>query len=187
MLPPRKFRRAKTPQVEKTQQLIVFSISQDWFALPIQATEKVIPMQESCGDPHDIGVSLTIYQGKELLVLDVIRHVFGVSAHPLHGSLPALANSEDLGKSTTETRSRYLLIVRTLHHTLLGFPINLPPIVRRVPLSAFTPLPADYATRVNIQCVNSLVVESGFPPLFLLDTEQLVQSRPQLLQAFTDV
>ncbi len=73
---PLRTRRLAARKAEVTQQLIVFRLQQEWFALPINAVQKVLPMPNVYGDPQATGVSLTIYQDKELLVVDVGRRIF---------------------------------------------------------------------------------------------------------------
>jgi purine-binding chemotaxis protein CheW len=48
-------RRSTTRKVEATQQLIVFRLSQERFALPIRAVQKVIPMGNIYGAPGEQG------------------------------------------------------------------------------------------------------------------------------------
>ncbi|MEO0455383.1 MAG: hypothetical protein AAF152_02205, partial [Cyanobacteria bacterium P01_A01_bin.114] len=122
-----------------------------------------------------VGASVTVHHGQEMTVLDVGRHVFGGSSN--HSEHRLLSPSE-----TTDQSSGYLIIAKTLHHTLVGLPVKSQPTVRRVPLSAFSPLPSDYIDRVNIQCVSALIVEPDQQPLFLLNTELLSQLRPHLQQ-----
>ncbi|MEO1401545.1 MAG: chemotaxis protein CheW [Cyanobacteria bacterium J06635_1] len=164
---PRRLRHAKTRQSNK-QQLIVFQIGQDSFALPIQAVARVVSMGDTYGDPHGVGVSLTVHQGREMAVLDVGHHVFG---EPSHLSRRPLTSSTD----KISNASGYLIVAKTLHNTLIGLPVQAQPTVRQVPLSAFNPLPLDYGARVNIQCVSSLVIEPDHQTMFLLNTEQLSQ------------
>ncbi|MEO1401546.1 MAG: chemotaxis protein CheW [Cyanobacteria bacterium J06635_1] len=170
---PRRLRRSRAHQFKKTQQLIVFQICQDWFALPIQAVARVVSLGDTYGDPHEIGASVTVHQGQEMTVLDVSRHVFGEPSHQPRYQLPPSTDEAD-------TLSGYLIVAKTLHNTLVGLPVKAQPTVRRVPLSAFNPLPLDYVAKVNIQCVSSLVIEPDQQPLFLLNTELLSQIRPQL-------
>ncbi|MEM8805236.1 MAG: chemotaxis protein CheW [Cyanobacteria bacterium P01_G01_bin.38] len=174
IISPSRLRRSKAhQQLRKTQQLIVFQICQDCFALPIQAVARVVSIGDTYGDPHEIGASVTVHQGQEMTVLDVGRHVFGEPSHQPQHPLPPSADEAD-------TLSGYLIVAKTLHDTLVGLPVKAQPTVRRVPLSAFNPLPLDYVAKVNIQCVSSLVIEPDQQPLFLLNTELLSQIRPQL-------
>ncbi|MEM8805235.1 MAG: chemotaxis protein CheW [Cyanobacteria bacterium P01_G01_bin.38] len=173
IISPRRLRHAKTRQSKKKQQLIVFQIGQDYFALPIQAVVRVVSMGDTYGDPYKVGASVTVHQGQEMTVLDVGRHVFGELSQLPRRPLAAHADEEN-------TASGYLIIAKTLHNTLVGLPVQAQPTVRQVPLSAFTPLPLDDVVKAKIKCVSSLVIEPDHQPMFLLNTEQLSQLRPHM-------
>lgn len=185
MISPRRLRHARTRQSEKKQQLIVFQIGQDYFALPIQAVVRVVSMGNTYGDPYKVGASVTVHQGQEMAVLDVGRHVFGELSQPPRRPLASSAEGAN-------PLSSYLIIAKTLHNTLVGLPVQAQPTVRQVPLSSFNPLPLDNVAKVNIQCVSSLVIEPDHQPMFLLNTEQLSQLRPHMqpmqqpVQAFAE-
>lgn len=168
-----KSRRLRAPKGEKTQQVIVFQIQQEWFALPIFAVKKVVPKSETHGDYQNSGTGLTVYEGRELLVIDISHQVFGNIDHPATGAPTADLES----KSTHE----YLLIIRSRQGDLVGLPVKSSPTVRRFPESEIVPLPANYAARVNVQCVSGLIVQSDNQPiLFLLNPDQLLKSQPLL-------
>lgn len=157
IISPKRFQRSRFHQAEKKRQLIIFQAASEGFALPIQAVVKVIPYSETYGDPSHIGTSLTTYQNKELLVLDIGPHVF----------------KERL---TEASDASFIIIVRTTNNTQIAFPVVNAPSVRRVPLSAFTPLPADYAEQMNSRCISSLVIEPEQKPLLLLNPDWIVRS-----------
>ncbi|HEY9749895.1 MAG TPA: chemotaxis protein CheW [Allocoleopsis sp.] len=175
-----KSRRFGAKQTEATQQILTFRLDQEWFALPIQAVQKVVSLGQVYGDPQRSGVSLTLYQNRELVVVDVGHRIFGRTPSQ-ETSAPASTGhsfSQDLGLT------RYLLVLQTRSGELVGLPIDSQPALRRVPMSAFGPLPAAYATEGNIRCVSSLMLQTAEElPLFLLDPEVLLQ--PQLLKAST--
>ncbi|NEO34048.1 MAG: chemotaxis protein CheW [Symploca sp. SIO3C6] len=73
---------------------------------------------------------------------------------------------------------RYILIVQNSQGKLAGLPLNSPPFLLRVPVSAFAPLTSDYISEGNIRCVSALVrQENEQPPLFLLNPDQLIPSQ----------
>ncbi|MEM7062635.1 MAG: chemotaxis protein CheW [Cyanobacteria bacterium P01_B01_bin.77] len=184
ILSTRKSRRLRPHQSEPPQQIIVFQIQQEWFALPIFAVKKVVPIRDTHGDYHSSGAGLTIYEGRELLVLDISRQVFGDT--PPQGSLALAAASANFEQqSTGQSHNGYLLIIRDQQGELVGLPIALAPTVRRVAQSDIVPLPANYAARVNIKCVNGLIIQPDNQSiLFLLNPDQLLQSQPLLPPAF---
>lgn len=146
-------------KAESTQQLLTFQLEQEWFALSIRAVQRVVPLGKVYGDPHRKGVSLTLYQDQELLVIDAGQRIFGVPSR-------ALVEAETLS---------YLVIVQNSQGAIAGLPIVGQPALRRVPFSAFGPLPDAYVATGNIHCVSSRMIQTGEEPLlFLLDPERLV-------------
>jgi chemotaxis signal transduction protein len=156
----RRSRRLASQKQEKTQQLIAFILGQEWFALPINTVQKVVKLGKVYGDPQGTGVSLTNYQGQELLVVDVAHRIFGMTTIPLH---------QDTNKD------RFLLIIENQKNEKVGLPIDAPPSIRRVSESAFIPLPDIYLTQGNIHCISSTMIQAkNHDPLFLLDINQLI-------------
>ena len=172
-------RRSHRRIAETTQQLIVFRLRNEGFALPIRAVQKVIPMGNVYGAPGGTGVSLTLYQDQELLVIDPEHRIF-------RGALPQDSQASELRQERVEslsgtTEQRYLLILQSSQGKVVGVPIKEPPSLHRVPSSAFAPLTSDYISYGNIRCASALVkLNSDEPPLFLLNPDQLVQP-PQVL------
>ena len=172
-------RRSTTRKVEATQQLIVFRLSQERFALPIRAVQKVIPMGNIYGDPGGTGVSLTLYQDQELIVIDPEHRIFRRA--PSEYSSPDASDTKAPLPLYDTTVQRYLLIVQSAQGKLVGLPIEDPPSLQRVPESAFTPLTSTYISEGNIRCVSALIIQKNDePPLFLLNPEQLVQPQQAL-------
>lgn len=161
---PLRSRRFAARQTKANIQLIGFRLRQEWFALPIDAVKKVVPLGNVYGDPQGTGISLTNYQGRELLVVDVGRRIFGDRDNSLAQS-----------PTSNPPEQRFLLIVRGDRDTMVGLPIDSPPSICRVPETAFTPLPEIYLDRGNIHCIASTTIQMpDRPPMFLLDAERLV-------------
>ncbi|MBR8826644.1 MAG: chemotaxis protein CheW [Gomphosphaeria aponina SAG 52.96 = DSM 107014] len=157
---PLRSRRLASRQTEATKQLIAFRLRQEWFALPIEVVEKVVPLGNVYGDPKQKGVGLTLYQGKEILVVDVGKRIFKESSSQI--------------KLAQEIETRFLVLVRINDAELVGLPIDSSPSIRRVPESSLTDLPAGYVKTGNIQCVSSVIIEvDNEEPLFLLNHQQL--------------
>lgn len=162
---PRSRRLAGTHK-QATRQLISFQLRQEWCALPIDSVEKVVLMGTVYGDPNRTGVSVTAYEGRELVVVDVSYRIFGDS-HTAHDS-----NS---GESQTV---RFLLIVRDSAGNRVGLPIDSAPAVQRVPVDSVAPLSAAYQSEGSLRCVSSLAVQSeGSAPIFLLDTVKICNTQ----------
>lgn len=180
---PFKARRLRTHKGKTTQQVIVFEIQREWFALPISAVKKVVSKSDTQGNYHNTGAGLTVYEGKELLVLDINHQVFGNSSNQTYLSNfvaedPALQPATAIDQKQTRG---YLLIIRSRQEELVGLPIASSPTVRRFAQSDIVPLPANYAVRVNIQCVSGLIVQSDSQPiLYLLNPDRLLQTQPLL-------
>lgn len=159
--------RSRARHAEATRQVIAFRLRQEWFALPIETVQKVVPLGKIYGDPQQTGISLTIYQGQELLVVDVGRRIFSETPHSAH----------TLGLNASQHPAQsYLLVVQIPSGSLIGLPIDSQPALQRVPKSAFTPLPVYYLSAANLRCVTALMIQTpDQPPLFLLDPERLGQ------------
>ena len=175
ILSPLKSRRLRPHKRDTTQQMIVFQIQHEWFALPIFAVKKVVPKSDTHGGYLNSGAGLTVYDGKELLVLDIGHQVFGNISNPPSSSTAAPVSSDD------DLSQGYLLIIQSRQGELVGLPVKSSPTVRRFSQSAIVPLPSNYAARVNIQCVSGLIVQDENQPiLFLLNSDQLLHSQPLL-------
>jgi purine-binding chemotaxis protein CheW len=183
-------RRKSRRIAEATQQLIVFRLQDEGFALPIKAVQKVIPMGKIYGATGGAGVSLTLYQDQELIIIDVERRIFRgrlskdsfkSTLHHQAPEAPKDAPVEPLARPLTKEVQRYLLIVQSCSGQLVGLPLVEPPSLQRVPESAFAPLSASYISEGNLRCVSVLIKRNNDePPLFLLNPDQLVQNDPTL-------
>jgi chemotaxis signal transduction protein len=147
-------------RAEPLQKLIVFRIRQEWFAVPIQFAQKVIPLGLVYGAPQG-GISLTRYQDQEIPVIDAEQRIFGQG-----------------GDSSAPAEQRHLMIVDDRQGSLIGIPLDSPPTLRRVTKTAFSPIPTVYLAEGWIRCVNALVtVSENEPPFFLLNLDQLLSTR----------
>jgi chemotaxis signal transduction protein len=186
---PLRSRRLAAQQTEATKRLITFKLGEGDFALPLDRVQKVTTLDRVYGDPDRTGVSLTTYQGRELVVIDVGYRIFGKAQQVL---LP----SQQTRTSTRTTQLdgdpiRYLLILQSdlvetgtgLVNGLVGLPIDSPPSIQSIKLSAFQPLPDIYRKHSNIHCVSAMSVaapaSSGsqgleLPSIFLLDATSIV-------------
>jgi chemotaxis signal transduction protein len=170
-------RRIANRRAEPLQKLIAFQIQQQWFALPIQLAQKVIPLGLVYGAPMG-GLSLTRYQNLEIPVIDAAVRVFGVADVKPLASQKDEASPRSNHPSPPEDAAdqRHLLIVLDAQAQPMGIPLDAPPSLRRAPRSAFAPVPAAYLATGNIRCVNALIhLAEDEPPLFLLDLGQLLE------------
>jgi chemotaxis signal transduction protein len=162
---PLRSRRLNPQKTEVTQRLITFQLRQETFALPLDRIHKVTTFDRVYGDPKHSGVGLTIYQGQELVVIDVGQQIFG--DEPIDYANPANLTN---GSNSNTQAVKYLLIVNTADRGQIGLPIDSPPILQSIPFSAFRELPKMYTDRGNINCVSLFSIETANrPPIFLLD------------------
>ncbi|MGK7913321.1 MAG: chemotaxis protein CheW [Synechococcus sp.] len=161
---PRRRRLASTYK-QATRQLISFQLRQEWCALPIDSVEKVVLMGTVYGDPNQTGVSVTPYEGRELVVVDVGYRIFG--------------DAQAVPSNRLESQTvRFLLIVRDNSGNRVGLPIDSAPAVQRVPVDSVAPLSTAYQSEGSLQCVSSLAVQSeDSAPIFLLDTEKICNTQ----------
>lgn len=174
-------RRSTTLQTEHTEQIITFPLRQEWFALPILAVQKVIVLKEVYGDPHKKGISITAYEDREIIVIDVAKFIFQdlpeykIVTTDVDNNQDNL-NSESLFGNTE--KQRYLIIINLTQtsQNLLGLPIDSQPVMRRVARSAFKKLPDAYLKQGNIQCLSNKIIELiDHPPIFLFEPQSLAQ------------
>ncbi|MFG6094240.1 chemotaxis protein CheW [Leptothoe sp. ISB3NOV94-8A] len=180
---PLKSRRLRSHKGETTQQVIVFQIQCEWFALPIFTVKKVIPKSDTQGNYPNSGAGLTVYEGKELLILDIAQQIFG--HRPNSTSFPAADSTTEPPEATEPSQQKpeegYLLIIRNRHGDIIGLPVTSSPTVRRFAESEIVPLPANYAVKVNMQCISGLIIQADNQPiLFLLNPDQLLHTQPLL-------
>ena len=170
-------RRMSNKKARAVQQMIGFRLDREWFALPILAIHRVVPLGKIYGDPQNTGISLTTYEERELLVIDVAQQIFNDTKSIEHDEEKAdfdLENMFDL------EQQRYLLILEN-ENNLFGLPIDSPPTMYRVESNAFKPLPEAYLKQGNIKCVSSQIIElPDLPPLFILDCQKLIATTKHL-------
>jgi chemotaxis signal transduction protein len=174
---PLRSRRLAAQQTEATQRSIVFKLWDETFAIPFDRVHKVTTLdvsgeklgQRLYGDPNGTGFSLTTYQGHELVVIDVGSQIFGKSQQAL---LPT--SSRETVSTLKSDLVRYLLILQLDGEELIGLPIDSPPSIQSIQLSAFQPLPDIYRNHCNIHCVSAMSIDKpDRPSIFLLDVDAL--------------
>ena len=169
-------RRVIRRKVDRTQKLIVFRLRQQWFAIPIEFAYKLIQQAQIYGQFDETGIGFTLYQGRELQVIDIERRIFSFPQLLLPDRINgSLINSAQI--KTTDAFKPYLLILQNAQNELIGISIKTQLTLRRVIRSAFVPVPATYQTEGNIPYISAFVIiDSTEPPLFLLNLNQLMRS-----------
>ena len=178
---PLRSQRIRSRKVEVTHQIIVFRLQQEWFALPVQAVQKVIPLGNVYGAGLDAAIGLTLYHDREISVLNIQQRIFRTVSQPLLPVSLDEAPRPETSQADPSPAGRFLLIVETLTEVAIGFPLDAQPLLRRVPESAFVPLSDTYLTGGQLRCVKCLIVPaSDQSPIFLLHLDQLLQAQPAL-------
>ncbi len=177
---PLRSRRLAAQQVEATQRLLTFELRAQTFAIQLDRIHKVTTInnlggrvgQRLYGDPNQTGVSLTTYQGHELVVIDIGHRIFGSTIDLLP------IQSQTSNTATPDPSVKYLLIVQPEPDRLVGIPIESPPSIHSIQISAFNPLPAIYQQHSQIHCVSAMSIDlPDRPSIFLLDVVAL--ARPE--------
>lgn len=165
--------------------------------MPIQFAERVIPLGQVYGANPVSGTGLTLYQGRELLVLDIDRLVFSspasalpqlpaaasasASANARLSDLPevvaAIAPSNHPANHPAPSQNNHcLLILQNDRHQCFGLALSSQPALLRVAATCFMPVPPEYLATGAIRCISALVVpHPDEPPLFLLNLNSLLQ------------
>lgn len=167
-------RKINTNKTQNKEQMIGFKLYEEWFVLPILAIHKVISLGKICGDPNDTGISITTYEGRQVVVVDVAKQIFNSDSHTVKKRTKTL--EEDIFGLEQQ---RYLLILKTENEEseFVGLPIDSQPTMYRIETSAFKSLPEAYLKKGNIHCVTSKIIElPDTPPLFVLDSQKLMSS-----------
>ncbi|MBC7971139.1 MAG: chemotaxis protein CheW [Verrucomicrobia bacterium] len=178
--------RLRSRKAEFTHQIIVFRLRQEWFALPIQAAQKVIPLGKVYGAGAGSAIGLTLYQDREIPLLDIQQRIFGTATQALLTGNPS-PPKQNASHVDPFSLGRFLLLVQTITGATIGFPLDAQPMLRRVPESAFTPLSATYLAEGQLRCIKCLIIPAPEqPPIFLLNLDQLLQAQSALPHAAGD-
>jgi chemotaxis signal transduction protein len=162
-------RRFATQNKASEEQTIAFRLHSEWFAVPILAIQKVVPLGKIYGDPQQTGISLTSYNEQELLVIDIDLCIFKRSR-------------SDLTNQNNNESQRYLIVIETEDENIIGLPTDDTPVILRIDRASLKSLPEAYLKQGNIQCVCSQVIDTqDFPLVFLLDIKQLTQAQFSLI------
>lgn len=162
-------------------QLITFPVRHEWFALPIAIAQKVVSLTA-------VGPSsgLILIDDQQVPTLDLERHIYRDVPLP---ALPAAASREGLPPMPPDAPSdfcpelvdpRHVLIIRqppTLEP--VGLIVSQAPVLRRVPQSAFSPVPPTFLSLSQLRCINAVISIKGHEaPFFMLDLAQVLPSTP---------
>lgn len=156
--------------------MITFPVRQNWFALPIQLAQKVVPLAH----PKDRqGLGLMQIEGQQVPLLDLTPYIYRDSPQ---AALPGSAQEGGGLSLPPQVDDQHVLILR-LPQTdgVLGLVISQTPVLRRVPQTAFGPIPAAFLSLSQMRCINAVIsLSEREAPIFLLDLAQIVPPFPPL-------
>lgn len=181
MAPPHSLRMFRSKSIAVTQQVIIFSLQQEQFALPLALVVKVMAVDHLYAQVGGSETALAFAQNQDIPVIAIHQRIFGSSKGRLgnlsgvEGDRPALASSSE------QIVARFLLLVYDMYGELIGLPLDSPPALRRVPESAFKPISTTYQNTGSIRCLAGLIVlQPDSRPIFLLNLAQLLQPQHAL-------
>jgi chemotaxis signal transduction protein len=166
-LTPLRARRFANRITEPTQQYVTFRLRQYWFALPVEALQRV--SSADAGNRDETGTGMADPEPDDLTVINVGQRIFAaesaaVSSRPL-GSLPA-----------RETEATCFIVIQTSTGDRLGLPIDSQPKLLRIPQSRLSPFPLEHPAYGQLQSVCAIMTESDLAePIFLLNADRLCQ------------
>ncbi|MGF1537501.1 MAG: chemotaxis protein CheW [Elainellaceae cyanobacterium] len=167
-------RRSRRLKAEANQQLISFAVRGQQFAVPVGLVTKVTTVDQIYGGLEDDKPGLALYLDRQIPVINLGRRLF-LTALPL---LPEVTSS-----ASQAPVLRYLLVVQSLTHELVGLLVETQPALIRVPTSAFAPVPTTYIESGNIRYIGAVINLKASPPIFLINIGELLQpQRPLLAQ-----
>jgi chemotaxis signal transduction protein len=184
-----------TPKVP-VHQMITFLVRQDWFALPIQVAQKVVPLAAVRSSTGSQGQGLILVDQQRLPTIDLEQHIYRDLPLPslISPTAPAGAAADgglqgNAGPAPLATNvvafpqpseipgdPRHVLIVRLPQMSeSLGLVVSQTPLLQRVPETAFSPISATFLTLSQLRCVNAVISLAGQEaPIFLLDLTQVL-------------
>jgi hypothetical protein len=167
-------RRAVPRPARATRQFIVFQLRQEWFGLPVEAAQKLIPTNSVYLGSQDNGDRFTPYQNHEIPVLVLEQCLFG--DQPVRHLLPAAGESHQPRRTVT-AQQPCLLIVQASDGQLAALSIPVQPALRRILQTDLAPS-SDYGLAAYYHHWVSLIAtsEDNQTTIYILDPDRLVQS-----------
>lgn len=175
-----------TPKVP-VHQMITFLVRQDWFALPIQVAQKVVPLAAVRSSTGSQGQGLILVDQQRLPTIDLEQHIYRdlplppligpTAAAAAAGPTPLAANVVAFPQpSEIPDDPRHVLIVRLPQMSeSLGLVVSQTPMLQRVPETAFSPVSTTFLALSQLRCVNAVISLAGQEaPIFLLDMTQVL-------------
>jgi hypothetical protein len=174
-------RRLANRQIELKQQFVIFWIRQAWFAIPIAAMYRVIPLEAD--------IPLITQAGIEVPIFDIGEVIFS-NQQPILDNMPKSKNLQFGGVEVLAQRSLILVQrsgqvldqVLERSKTLIGILSDSQPVLQRILDSEFMPLPNNYRADFNSELINSMTPisweDATRPEIFLLNPDSI--ARPKI-------
>jgi chemotaxis signal transduction protein len=148
------FRRGDRSTPETAQQYVLFNLQVAWFALPVTALYRVLPL--------DSTLPQITYGGKTVPILD---------ANSLFQNFP---------KSRTSPTNPCLIIVGSESSQLVALQSDSQPILQRLASHLFQPLPPRFAQKLGVSFVTKMMpAQENKSAVFAIAPDLLLQSVSQ--------
>ncbi|MBN4002804.1 chemotaxis protein CheW [Nostoc sp. LPT] len=133
--------------------VLVFAIADYLFALPVGAVLKVMACPPISSSTVESGIGMVDLGTQTITIVD-LRQKFipQVQAQQAHQVLSAV-----------DTSGRFLLLTQTRTGEICGIPVDKPPALIDIPLSAVRPVPWSYRQVAELSCVSHMAVLSVAP------------------------
>ena len=155
---------------EPTLGLITFQLRQNFFCLPLKRARRVAPYPKN---GLDYGTGIAQIQNQNIPIVDLAALVY-----PPVALLSGTPEAWDV-RTASCSPLQHLLLVDLPEAGTVGLLTEGTPALRRVPLSACSPIPPVYLTMHSMQGVNTVIsIGKDAPPLFLLEVENLLPRLP---------
>ena len=169
-------RRSANRNNKVEQPIIAFQLGREWFALPILAIQKVIPVSQINYTKRDSQDNLYQFKDKKLIIIDVEQHIFGNSSL----SKSSLTKDSSLLKPselTSPVSFSYVAILQQEAEILTGLALNSQPVIYKVQLTDFQALTSSEISDYGKQYIDSKVTNiNEISNLLILNLRRLLQS-----------
>ncbi|GAB4458041.1 MAG: hypothetical protein OHK0037_01360 [Elainellaceae cyanobacterium] len=197
---PNSLRALRSKPIQITRQLLVFSLKQEQFALPLTVVHKVIEVDRLYAQQTGAETAIALDHDQNISVLNIQQRIFAdvlkpvkrsEFGMPIDASISTQIDTQEIKENDateqeigTFSTPQYLILVYSLQGDVVGLPIDGAPALQRFAESAFKPLSALYQQEGGIRCISGLILPTaGSPPIFLLNLAQVLQPPSVLLGA----
>lgn len=205
---PNSLRALRSKPIQVTRQLLVFSLKQEQFALPLTVVHKVIEVDRLYAQQAGAEMAIALDHDQNISVLNLQQRIFVDAVKSAKHSEPGTQTDNSINTQidtqidiqnctqsaiknlaverqlSTFSTPQYLILVYSLQGDVVGLPIDGAPLLQRFAESAFKPLSALYQQEGGIRCISGLILPTAdSPPIFLLNLAQVLQPPSALLGA----